>query len=170
MSSLTFDVVGIPAPQGSKSAFVRKGTDGVARAVVVEGGSSTGRRAVAAWRDAVAGAVGPVMEALEHAIDEPVAVRLDFRMPLPSTDQLRTRHDRQPDIDKLVRSTLDGLVMGGLLVDDARVCELAVTKRYARGAVPTGARIEVMPLGTHEAADRATLRAARSRGAKGGGT
>lgn len=48
----------------------------------------------------------------------------------------------RPDLDKLLRSTLDGLTMGGLIGDDSQVVTVLAVKEYADG-VPVGAEIEV---------------------------
>jgi Holliday junction resolvase RusA-like endonuclease len=40
-------------------------------------------------------------------------------------------YPRRPDLDKIARSTLDGLVMGDLLRDDAQVIRLAAAKAYS---------------------------------------
>ena len=41
-----------------------------------------------------------------------------------------------PDVDKLCRSTLDGLKEGGAYLDDSQVVDLHAVKRYAHGRVP----------------------------------
>jgi len=50
---LTIAIVGVPAPQGSKTGVVRGN-----RAILIEGGSQTGRDKHRAWRDACAAAAG----------------------------------------------------------------------------------------------------------------
>jgi Holliday junction resolvase RusA-like endonuclease len=47
----------------------------------------------------------------------------------------------KPDLDKLIRSTMDALTEAGVVRDDAQVVELAARKRYAVG--PVGAFVEV---------------------------
>lgn len=116
-----FKVLGVPAPQGSKSAVVRGG-----RAQLIEGGSTTGREKHRAWRGAVAWkareAAGP-----DAPIDEPIIVDVTFRLSMPKSRKAAERragfaaHAVKPDIDKLLRSTFDGLVDGGLIADDSRI-------------------------------------------------
>lgn len=53
---------------------------------------------------------------------------------------------KRNDIDKCIRSTLDGLVQGDLLVDDCLVVTVNAEKRYCVGAEPPGALIDVLPL------------------------
>ena len=50
-------------------------------------------------------------------------------------------HSVKPDIDKIVRATLDGLVAGGALRDDSRVASLVAEKLEVDGW--TGARIRL---------------------------
>ena len=137
---IRFEVLGLPSPQGSKSAVVRGG-----RAVLIEGASTAGRQAHRAWRESVAWAARSAAQT-HGAVDEdaPVAVRVEFRMPKPkSRAKKAVWADRKPDLDKLLRSTLDGLADGGLVRHDSRVVTLAASKRYAVPGEPTGADIAV---------------------------
>lgn len=135
-SVVAFTVFGVPAPQGSKSAYVRGG-----RAVVVDGTSKTGRDKHATWRAAVAEAAQVARDGVQFS--GPVTVHIEFYLPLPSGDRHRTLHSKKPDIDKLVRSVLDSLTDSGLLRDDALVYALHATKLYAREGHWTGAGIAV---------------------------
>lgn len=132
------EVFGQPAPQGSKSAFVRGG-----RAIVTEGGSKVGRESHAAWRQAVATAARDWQQ--EHRVavfDEPLLVRIEFRLVRPkSVPKARVRPTVKPDLDKLTRSVLDALT-GVVIVDDSRVVELHVSKHYAVDE-PPGAVIQL---------------------------
>lgn len=137
-------VFGVPAPQGSKSAVVRGN-----HAVLIEGSSTTGRDKHRAWRNSVAA------EAYAHTItgdpvpDGPLHVELTFSMPKPKSKPKRYRWTSvKPDLDKLIRSTLDGLADGGLLpYGDSRVVSVAATKRYADPGLPTGCRALIRPVG-----------------------
>jgi Holliday junction resolvase RusA-like endonuclease len=141
-------ILGVPAPQGSKTAVVVNGS-----ARLLEGGSKTGRAKHRAWRHAVAA------EAEEHALrhgaapDGPLVVRILFVMPKPKSRPKRARWcDRKPDLDKLVRSTLDGLADGGVLAHgDSRVASITVGKVYAVPGQGTGAHVTVRPLDEREA-------------------
>lgn len=121
--SVRFDVVGLPAPQGSKSAFVRNG-----RAVMAEGGSSTGRAKHKAWRIAVAEAAR-IARDYGHHYTGPTALTVAFRFPRPKSRPKSHHgwHTVKPDKDKVLRATLDGLVDGGLLRDDAQVCLISIS-------------------------------------------
>lgn len=140
--NVCLDVIGIPQPQGSKTAFVKNG-----RAVLTEGRTQSSREAFKSWRDGVTLAArdwctlhnGP-------ALDEPVEVHITFRLPRPkSAPKRRLWPDTRPDLDKLTRSVLDALVHGGVLVDDSRVVMIHARKVFAIDS-PPGASIEVSPV------------------------
>lgn len=115
-----FTVFGVPAPQGSKRAFVRNG-----RAILTESAGA----AHLAWRSAVAETCHRDWTG-RAPLDGPLQVTIKFSMPRPKTAKNRTWHDRRPDIDKLVRSTLDGITDAGVIADDARIAKLQATKFY----------------------------------------
>lgn len=148
-------VIGVPYPQGSKSAFVRGG-----RAVLAEGSSLKGRAGHAAWRQAVATATRDWLgENPRSVISEPVTVGMDFFFPSVASDPYRTRHTTKPDLDKIIRSVFDALVDGGLLKDDAIVYNLVATKRYATDH-PPGCLITLTTAGEDEHNDRQTMKLA----------
>jgi Holliday junction resolvase RusA-like endonuclease len=151
-----FEVVGVPAPQGSKTAYAIPGKNGArARAVVVEGTSQSGRERHANWRDAVTTAA----RAAGITFDEPVWLGIVFRMPPVKSDPYRSRHATSPDLSKLVRCTEDALVASGVLRDDSLVCQLEASKDYAQ-RLPVGASIRIEGLGAMEARDREAMKAA----------
>jgi crossover junction endodeoxyribonuclease RusA len=121
----SFFIPGVPAPQGSHRAFIVKDKrTGRARPVLAE---SAGERHKA-WRSMVA------YTTAEQAapIDGAVRVALTFYMPRPKSAPKSRRHPAvRPDLDKLVRSTLDGLRDGGAYRDDAQVVFLRADKVYA---------------------------------------
>lgn len=131
-------VHGLPAPQGSKTA-VRRGNF----AKVIEGSSDVGRAKHQAWRSAVTAA------AVEQRTDidkrDPVGVTIHFWMPKPQSKPKGVWLVRvKPDLDKLVRATLDGLADGGLLPGgDGAVSFISAHKEYAPPGSPTGAQILV---------------------------
>jgi Holliday junction resolvase RusA-like endonuclease len=112
-----FEILGVPAPQGSKTKMPNGG--------MVEGSSTTGRAKHKAWRQAVASAARDIAESEPH--DGPLQVIIEFRLPMPKSRPAAVRaagkwpHTVKPDKDKLVRSTFDGFVDGGLIADDARL-------------------------------------------------
>ena len=135
--AITFDVRGVPTPQGSARAFVVKG-----HAVV-----TSDNRTLADWRRLVS-TVAQV-HAPPQLWDGPIQVDLKFRLPQPksrpttvgrgkSKRSIRIRPDRKPDLDKLVRSVLDSLT-GVVFGDDAQVVSVHATKDY--GTPGVGVRV-----------------------------
>lgn len=122
-----------PGPQGSKKH-------------VGNGRMVESSKKVAPWRAAVSLAVKEAW--LDHyekvVFDGPVSVDITFYLPRPRTVKRALPHV-PPDVDKLCRSTLDGLVQGGALVDDSLVVHLRADKQYADGR-PVGADIVVKPV------------------------
>jgi Holliday junction resolvase RusA-like endonuclease len=79
------------------------------------------------WREAVARTTqSQVPCPLQNAVE----VALVFHLPRPKT-VTRKWPAVKPDLDKLVRSTFDGLTTGGLYTDDALVIALSASKQYA---------------------------------------
>ena len=141
MTAATLTVYGQPAPQGSKSAFVRGG-----RAVVVEG-KGAGRASHVAWRQAVATAARDWQaESGQPLMDGPLRVLIVFVLHRPpSVPKKRHYPTTRPDLDKLTRSVLDALTHV-IITDDSRVVDLHVVKRYATADEPPQARIMVEEL------------------------
>lgn len=127
---ITFFIEGIPGPQGSKRH--------VGNGVMVESSKK-----VAPWR-------GRVMHAaraanwLKEPLDEPVRVIVDFYLPAPKKSKFGDKPAGPPDLDKLLRSTFDGLTSSCVIKDDARIVEVSARKHWATD-VP-GAAISIEPL------------------------
>lgn len=137
MTTRRIRVYGTPAPQGSKRH--------VGHGVMVESSKK-----VRPWRAAV------TAEAAQHEpVHGPVYIKVEFYLPRPrghyrtgrNAHLLRAsappHHAVKPDLDKLVRSTLDALTDAGLIDDDARVYSLTARKRYADDAERPGALITI---------------------------
>ena len=144
---LVISVHGTPAPQGSKRH--------VGRGVMVESS-----KAVKPWREAVKYAViqwaqdryrhGQNTDDPTWPITGPVTVRVTFTFTRPKShyrtgrnrhllrDQAPTWPAGKPDIDKVLRSTLDALSDAGVWRDDAQVVRVVMAKVYGPTA---GARI-----------------------------
>lgn len=136
---IELDVIGTPAPQGSKRH--------------VGGGRMVeSSKKVKPWRNAIA------TEAEKHTFGPwpYVGVVVIFRLKRPKShyrtgrfaDQLRADAPeypaKYPDLDKLCRSTLDGLKAGRAFGDDAQVVVLEARKVFADRNEP-GAWIQVFP-------------------------
>jgi len=140
---MIFSVEGLsPAPQGSKRH--------VGGGRMIESSAK-----VKPWREAVrqeALATGAPMVA------GPVFVQLTFRFIRPKghhnakgmiKPSAPIDHVKRPDLDKLVRSTLDGLT-GALFTDDSQVAFMVASKEYAAPGQREGATIEVRNMEEHK--------------------
>lgn len=147
MKPISIKVIGIPAPQGSKRH--------VGNGIMVE--SST---KVPLWRKNILHASLETYHG--KLIDTPCRVEIDFFIPRPLSHFRTGKFSNllKPsapqfcisritgDIDKLVRSTLDGLSAttgGTVLKDDSLVISLSAQKRYAEKNQSTGANIIILP-------------------------
>lgn len=152
MSIYSARVTGIPAPQGSKRAYIipAKGPRR-ARVNLVESSS-----AVKPWRAAV---VRDWAAAGHPTAPGAVSVLIDFRLPRPkahygtgrNAGKIRAAvrwiwHVKKPDLDKLIRSTLDGLTTAGAYQDDSVVVGLSVRKEYVTEGQEPGATVTVAHL------------------------
>lgn len=128
--NVSFLVHGVPAPQGSKTRMPN--------GAMLDGKSAGARAKHRAWRADVADAAHQLADQAGQ-IDAPVALELTFRLPMPRSRPKRLQvvgeapSSVKPDLDKLIRSTLDGLVSGGLLRDDALVHAMSVRKIEVTG-------------------------------------
>jgi Holliday junction resolvase RusA-like endonuclease len=130
---VSFTVLGVPGPQGSKRH--------------VGGGRMVeSSKKVAPWRDSVAWA-GKEAMAGRSPLDGPLGCDIVFVFPRPKSRKKTARHDRKPDLSKLIRSTEDALTTGGVWADDARVVVVFAQKAYSDEAIamglPSGAFIRV---------------------------
>lgn len=134
---------GTPAPKGSMKCVGGKG-----RHQLINNSP-----AAKAWQDVVAWAgrlhegpalVGPLGVQITVTVERPKSTTVESR-PWP---HLRTAGD----VDKHARTILDGLEQGGVLTDDAQVCEVHARKVYPdTPGVPDalgrpGALIRIYPL------------------------
>lgn len=129
---MKFTVIGDPAPQGSKRH--------VGRGVMIESSKK-----VKPWREAVANAAYAARNG-QPSLDGRICLDVTFWLPRPASltkKRIAEGPCRKPDLDKLLRSTLDGLVTGGAIVDDARIVECHAVKRYVEPTGHTGAEILV---------------------------
>lgn len=133
---LTFIVHDLPAPQGSKKGYYNKH---IGRVQLVESSAK-----VKPWREAVKQAALDALTEQQPAYprDWPMSVTITFTLPRPKGHYRTGRNAHllrdsapiapasKPDLDKLVRSTLDALTAAGVYVDDSQVVELHVAKGY----------------------------------------
>lgn len=141
---IRFTVYARPEPQGSVRGFVYQGQfDKKPRAII-----TTNNKKLKPYRQEL---THTVMAALQEAEivspmagkHIPVGVVLDFYLERPaSIPKKRTCVVVKPDLDKLVRSSLDALT-GTAFLDDAQVVRLVARKHYG---VPERAEISVIVL------------------------
>ena len=136
-----FSVIGMPGPQGSKRH--------VGNGVMVESSAK-----VKPWRQDVRDAALLARNGAAP-LDGPLVMRIVFTLPKPASapKRKRTYPCKKPDLDKLLRSTLDALKTAGLIADDARVVEFDRLAKVYPGEDPDaldvpGARIEVRRMET----------------------
>jgi len=140
VSDVIITVRGTPAPQGSKRH--------VGKGVMIESSA-----AVKPWREAVKAAA---MTEYATMTAEAVDVDIVFLLRRPKSHYGTGRnastlrpgmaleaHRTKPDLDKLIRATLDALGDAGLWRDDSQVARITARKVYAMPAQYTGAIIRV---------------------------
>lgn len=138
---VTFEVLGTPTPQGSKTRMPN--------GAMVEGRSAGQRAMHRSWRTAVAEAARDVAEGAPP-LTGPLVLEVEFRFQMPKSRKAAVRAAGRapkvsaPDLDKLVRSVGDALTAGGLIGDDALFCEVSASKVEVIGW--TGAIITVREL------------------------
>lgn len=152
MTIVAFTVHDLPRPQGSKRGFINKSTGKVA---LVESGGEPLR----SWREAVKSAALDNLPKGHVPYDGPVRVYVTFYLPRPQShyrtgrnaellrDNAPKRPKSKPDLDKLIRSSLDSLTAAGVFVDDSRVVTIIAGKHYCGGQVgmaAPGAKVEVV--------------------------
>lgn len=135
--TIAFDVMGKPEPQGSAKAFVVAG-----RARI-----TSDNNGLHFWRNTIADAARKRMEGLPLA-DKGVAlvVKAEYRLSRPKSAPKRVIHQTtKPDLDKLIRATLDALTEV-VWRDDAQVVRISASKGYAALGEQPGARVVVQVL------------------------
>ena len=122
VSSLTFEVLGLPAAQGSKRH--------VGNGVMVEQNAN-----VKPWRTDVAAIARDIANGTVGApLDGPLSLTVEFRFPMPKSRRKAVREAGRapkvsaPDLDKCVRSTCDALEASGLITNDERIVSVCASK------------------------------------------
>jgi crossover junction endodeoxyribonuclease RusA len=121
MPYLQLTVEGNPVPQGS---FRHVGNGRIISA----------NPKLNAWRQTIADQIG--LQTPERLIDGSIRVDLVFTLERPKSVSrgVRERPTVKPDLDKLVRATLDAISLERyvqLITDDSQVTDLHAAKRYA---------------------------------------
>lgn len=120
MRVLAFNAIGEPQAKGSLRAFTPKGWN---RPIL----TST-NKGLKAWEGTVQMAAQWVADGT--VITGPVVVTIRFFLSRPASLPKKIReHVRRPDLDKLVRGSLDALNKV-IWEDDSQVVQITATKRY----------------------------------------
>ncbi len=134
---ISFQVHGLPVPQGSTRSWVVNGKPVITSAA----------KGLATWRRLVADV------AQRFAPDEPwegpVGIELHFGLPKPKSAPKRKRvwPDKRPDLDKLTRAVLDALTYV-VFADDSQVVNIRASKEYgAPGVVVEVHRVQEGEIG-----------------------
>ncbi|MFJ8727713.1 RusA family crossover junction endodeoxyribonuclease [Streptomyces sp. NPDC093269] len=131
---LTIVVHGRPAPQGSKkyAGHRRNSASGRISAVLVEQS-----KRVKPWRALVTAATQQAITTAEsdyEPLDGPLEAEVIFTVRKPASAPKRRRTwpvtRDSGDLDKLLRSTFDGIADGQAVVDDARIIAVTATKTF----------------------------------------
>ena len=154
MTSIEIIVLGTPAPQGSKHGYAVK-AKGAYTGKVAQVESSA---KVKPWRMAVKYAALNEIAMLDwiyQPMTGAIVLEVTFRLPRPKGHYGTGRNagllkptapfhpNGRPDLDKLLRSTLDALGEAGVWGDDAQVVTVRGAKKYATDYEPVGATIRV---------------------------
>lgn len=127
MNEISFDVRGRLGPKGSRVTGFRNNGSAYSRpASIYE----------QPWTDAVAAAASRF-----PTIELPYQIELEFRVTRPKKSKYQW--PSQSDLDKLERGTADGLVKGGVIVDDRHIIKSVTTKRYTHEGEVEGVTITV---------------------------
>ena len=134
MTSLSIDISGRPAPQGSKKS--------VGNNRFVEAS-----KYLPAWRKAVLIAAVEAKEANGwDTLEDAVELECVFYLERPATvpPQKRPHPIKPPDTDKLIRAVADSLTQAGIFADDSQIIKVTAFKFYADTREP-GAFVTITP-------------------------
>lgn len=129
MKDLFFMVDGSPAPQGSKTAYVRGG-----RAVLVEA-----NKRLPEWRMAVTEAARQAMHSLEQVepFDKPIKLVVTFFIARPKKPKHERYPGSKPDLDHYIRAVGDSLTSAGAITDDSLIVEIVARKLWCGNSTDT---------------------------------
>lgn len=153
---LDLEVLGTPAPQGSKKALGRARSG---RVIMIESSKRVGP-----WREAVKAVVVAHTGGSLLFPDGAIELTAVFRFERPKhhfgtgrnaaviREAAPEYHVIKPDGDKLLRSTMDALIEAGIAKDDCQFVRGSFTKVYAHPAAKAGASLFVRVLMDSQAA------------------
>lgn len=125
MTVTTFEVLGLPSPQGSKRH-------------VGNGRMVESSKTLPVWRDSLTAAAAEQRQ-IHGTFDGPLHLHVTFRCPMPRSRPKRVRElgeapkTTAPDLDKLIRAVGDALTVAALIGDDALIAEVSARKVEVTG-------------------------------------
>lgn len=139
-----FFALGIPQPQGSTRAFVRRRR----RTGRLYAAVTSDNARLKPWREAMSWAAARARRAagLDGPATGPVCVAATFWLPAPARLRVKVRRGvevaciTKPDVDKLLRGLLDAL-SGVVYADDSQVVAAYAQKRYTVAAAGVSVRV-----------------------------
>jgi len=116
-------IPGAGQPQGASRAFVRG-----ERAIITSANPK-----LSEWRALAVLFVNQAKAKAEFGDpwEGPVFVVVEDHRVRPKAAKKRPKPSVKPDLDKIVRACLDVLVIGGVIRDDAQVCQINAWKVYS---------------------------------------
>lgn len=136
---IVFRVWGVAQPKGSARGFIPKGWT---RPIITSDNPS-----LKAWELLVRAELQQVMATTSTTVkaslfNAPISVTLAFHLPRPKSAPRRVIYPtKRPDLDKLVRATIDAC-SGVAFNDDTQVVAITASKLYAVGAAHVDITIE----------------------------
>lgn len=134
---IEFRVFGVPAPQGSKNAGVKKN----GRAFVYDQGAAK----LHPWRQDISDAGAKIMDG-RSPLDGPLFCDLTFFVHRPAKPSFKDYPATPYDLDKLTRGVYDALKFAQVIKDDARIVEGHGRKRFADSPDDLGVLVRVMSM------------------------
>jgi Holliday junction resolvase RusA-like endonuclease len=127
---VSFEIRGEPVPQGSHR---------VVRNRIIDDNPKLEK-----WRERATEVARRAMDGCPP-IDGPVCVWVVFQFPRPKSSKRHPRlKDTKPDTDKLLRALGDALEKAGVVVNDSRISDWVVKKRYTDLEPRTDVWVEVI--------------------------
>lgn len=147
MSTVSFDVSGIPMPKGSTTRMPNGAT--------LPAGTPASRKRMAQWREDMRHEAKAAMDGRAPFMGG-IRLMVEFRLPVPMSSIRKYQwgwlpHTKKPDYDKLARMMSDALT-SIVYRDDSQVCFSIINKVYAWDGA-TGASVVVEEI-TDDAAKR----------------
>lgn len=122
---IALTVYGLPAPQGSTKAFMRRGM----RHPIVTADCARTKP----WRQAIVDVARQELRGRAPA-EGPLSLGVTFYLPRPKSAPRRVVEPAtRPDLDKLLRALCDALTAAGVWRDDAQLVHVVARKVFAGG-------------------------------------